>query len=77
MKNANAVRRAGGPAKSNSVVRVPKAQKPLGVLSDMRRYEVEDALRTLARADDIKRDKGLMADVKRHAAKIADMTKNC
>lgn len=38
-------------------------RKPASVKPD-RRYEVEDALRTLARAEQIKRDDKLMADVR-------------
>lgn len=34
-----------------------------------REYEVKDALRTLTRADEIKRDKSLMRDVKTEAKK--------
>ncbi len=37
---------------------------------ESRRYEVEDAVRTLSRADQIKRDPKMMADVKRHAATL-------
>ena len=32
-----------------------------------RRYRAEDAVRTLTRADEIKKDKGLMRDVKTYA----------
>lgn len=68
-----ALKRAGGPAKNpvvkttgtkavapkgNSVVRVPKQD-------DMRFYEVRSAMDTLMRAEDIKKDKRMMDDVKR------------
>ena len=35
-----------------------------GVAKEQRRYEVEDAMRTLTRAEQIRRDPKLMADVR-------------
>lgn len=42
------------------------APKAIGGYSD-RKYEVQNALRTLTRAEEIRRDSGLMRDVKSHA----------
>lgn len=44
------------------------ASKPTKAEAErMRKYEAEDALRTLTRADEIRKDKSLMADVKKCA----------
>ena len=39
--------------------------------ADMRRFRAEEALRTLQRAEEIRSDRGLMADAKRLAAQQA------
>lgn len=51
--------------KKVSVMRPPNA--------DMRKYEVEDALRTMTRAEEIKRDSSLMRDVKKLATEKQQM----
>ena len=50
-----------GVATAQSSNRVPGAAE--------RRYRAEDGLRTLQRAEEIKADKGLMADIKAHGQK--------
>ncbi len=45
-----------------------KAPTTAPAMPDDRRYRAEDAVRTLTRAEEIKRDPKLMADVKAHAA---------
>lgn len=40
-----------------------------------RKYEVEDGLRTLTRAEEVKGNKGLMKDIAAHAAEQADLAK--
>ena len=48
-------------ATAQSSNRAPSAEE--------RRYRAEDGLRTLQRAEEIKADKGLMADIKAHGQK--------
>lgn len=46
--------------------------------ADARRYRAEDAMRTLTKADEHRKDKALMADVKRLAKQhVATMSKLC
>lgn len=59
-------------AKAKSSTAVPCGMSA----ADSRRYEVDDALRTLTRAEEIKADKSLIADVqKAAAARATDMQK--
>ncbi len=46
---------------------------PVKMSADERRWQVEDALRTLQRAEQIKRDGGLMKDVKKAAMDLNKM----
>jgi hypothetical protein len=48
--------------------RAPSAPAAIGVDEDhMRKYRAKDAFETLTRAEEFKRDKSLMKDVKAHA----------
>lgn len=60
-----ALRKAGGKPK-NPPVKTTGTSGSL-VASD-RKWEIEDAMRTIMRAEELKRDGKLMADVKKHAA---------
>lgn len=51
------------------------AESPKGESAERRRYEIEDGLRTLSRAEEIKGDKGLMKEIAEHAADQADMAR--
>jgi len=52
-------------------------KKPV-VMHPERKWEVEDAMRVLTRAEQLKKDAKLMADVKRHAdEQAAQMKKIC
>jgi hypothetical protein len=54
------------PSTGNSA---PSAYKPSAAEKKMQqRYQAEDAIRTLTRAEEIKKDAGLMKQVKAHAA---------
>jgi len=46
---------------------------PIKMSADERRWQVEDALRTLQRAEQIKKDGGLMKDVKKAAMDLNKM----
>lgn len=48
-----------------------KADVAVIAIKPERRYEVEDAMRTLHRAEQIKRDAKLLADVRVHAKELA------
>ncbi len=67
-------------AKKSHTLPVAKAGGPVAVdpgikVSDEeRRYRAQDAARTLARAEEIRRDKALMKDVKSH---VKMMSKAC
>ena len=60
-----------------------KRAKPVSALNDIsqadaRRYRVEEAMRTLARAEEHRKDKGLMKDVRALAKKhVQTMSKLC
>jgi hypothetical protein len=56
------------PEPSMATVAAAPANRP-APSAEERRYRAEDAMRTLQRAEEIKGDKGLMADVKAHAQK--------
>lgn len=45
--------------------------KPSPMASDDKRWRAEDAMRTLMRAEEIKKDKGLMSDVQKMAKEQA------
>lgn len=73
--NGSALRKAGGkptnekmPA-TGSIVK-GGVSKATAIKPD-RRWEVEDAMRTIMRAEELKRDVKLMSDVKRHAEEQA------
>lgn len=72
--NKTALRKAGGPAKNPPVKTTgalkAKSSMPSAVAPD-RKWEVESAMNTLMRAEDLKRDPKMMADVKKLAAEQA------
>lgn len=82
--NRPALRKAGGPAKNPPVKTVgapaagTKAPRRASAIvgypkDDMRKYEIESAANTLLRAEEIKKDKRLMAEVKKCADDRAKM----
>ena len=67
------------PAKLSSMVAtdVPYTPTP-AEKAERRKWEIEDALRTVQRAEEIKRDKTMMKDVKAMAKeKMKDLKKVC
>ena len=48
-----------------------KAVVEVAVIKPERRYEVEDAMRTLHRAEQLRKDAKLMSDVRTHAKELA------
>jgi len=57
---------------------VDTASSPVEDKAQVRKYEIENALRTVQRAEEIKRDKAMMKDVKAMArSKIKEMKKIC
>jgi hypothetical protein len=70
------VAKAAGPAKAAVKTTSVKASKPSPALSgpyaaEDKKWRTEDAMRTLMRAEDLKKDKTLMADVKKMAKEQA------
>lgn len=77
-KPMTAVKKAGGKPANSPVKQTGPGVGARGSLAPDRRYEVEDAMRTLMRADELRKDGKLMADVKRHAqAQAAKMATIC
>ena len=69
MKKPQAKRPSPKPKPEPSMAEVAAAQPKLGPSADERKYRAEDSLRCLQRAEEIKADKGLMADIHAHAHK--------
>lgn len=67
----SAVKKAGGKPANSPVKQTGPGVGAKGSIAPDRRYEVEDAMRTLMRADELRKDSKLMSDVKRHAAQQA------
>ena len=55
------------PAPQTTVATVGASKPTAAQKKEERRWAAQDALRTLQRAEEIKRDKALMGDVQRHA----------
>lgn len=76
--NKGALRKAGGKPVNPPVKQKGPGASPLDSASIDRKYEIEDAMRTLMRADELRKDGKLMADVKKHAsAQAAKMATIC
>jgi hypothetical protein len=55
-----------------------KNESPASEKAERRKYEVEDAMRTVQRAEEIKKDRAMMKDVKAMAKqKIKELGKIC
>jgi hypothetical protein len=53
------------------------ADKATGVMSDEDRYRMEDGMRTMMRAEEVKKDKKMMGRIAEHAGKVAKAAKKC
>lgn len=74
------VAKAAGPAKEKVVTKDkpgPERSVPGNLNNDERRWKTEDAMRTIMRAEELKKDKALMRDVgkmaKDQAAKLSGL----
>ena len=75
------VAKAGGGAKSAPKTVAKSTPKPVSVsgpaMADEKRWKTEDAMRTIMRAEELKKDKSLMRDVsamaKEQAAKLSGL----
>lgn len=56
---------------SKPKVRSTASVAPSVSMADEKRWKTEDAMRTLMRAEDLKKDKGLMRDVQKMASEQA------
>lgn len=66
-----ALRKAGGPPSNPKMPNTGSIRGGGKSIKPERRWEVEDAMRTIMRAEEMKGDRKLMADVKTHAAEQA------
>lgn len=53
------------------------ADKATGTMSEEERYRMEDGMRTMMRAEEMKKDKKMMGHIADHADKVAKAAAKC